>query len=55
MDSARAIVTNRLMELEDSHVRDWGKIKTEVKIALSDFIWKETQRNPMILPVIQEV
>ena len=55
MDSARAIVTNRLMELEDSHVCDWGKIKTEVKIALSDFIWKETQRNPMILPVIQEV
>ena len=55
MDSARAIVTNRLMELEDSHVRDWGKIKTEVKIALSDFIWKETQRNPMILPVIQAV
>ncbi|MDD6381677.1 MAG: ribonuclease J [Lachnospiraceae bacterium] len=55
MESARAIVTNRLMELEDSHVRDWGKIKTEVKIALSDFIWKETQRNPMILPVIQEV
>jgi len=55
MDSARAIVTNRLMELEDAHVRDWGKIKTEVKIALSDFIWKETQRNPMILPVIQEV
>ncbi|MDY6352639.1 MAG: ribonuclease J [Lachnospiraceae bacterium] len=55
MEQSRAIVANRLQELSDSRVRDWSKIKTEVKIALSDFIWKETQRNPMILPVIQEV
>ena len=55
MEQSRAVVANRLQELSDSRVRDWSKIKTEVKIALSDFIWKETQRNPMILPVIQEV
>ncbi len=55
MEQSRAIVANRLQEISDSRVRDWSKIKTEVKIALSDFIWKETQRNPMILPVIQEV
>lgn len=55
MEQSRAVVANRLQELSDSRVRDWSKIKTEVKIVLSDFIWKETQRNPMILPVIQEV
>ena len=24
---------------------DWGKIKTEVKDALGDFVWKETKRR----------
>ena len=31
------------------------RIKNEVKTALSDFVWKETQRRPMIMPVIMEV
>lgn len=55
MDSAREIVADKLLELEDAKVRDWSRIKTEVKSALSDYVWKQTQRNPMILPVIQEV
>ena len=55
MDSAREIVADKLLELEDAKVRDWSRIKTEVKSVLSDYVWKQTQRNPMILPVIQEV
>lgn len=55
MDSAREIVADKFLELEDAKVRDWSRIKTEVKSALSDYVWKQTQRNPMILPVIQEV
>ena len=39
----------------DRHVSDWGKIKNDVKNALGDYFWKETRRNPMILPVIMEV
>lgn len=41
--------------LTDNNVTDWGKIKTEVKDALGDFVWKETKRRPMIIPIIMEV
>ena len=34
---------------------DWGKIKNVVRESLGDFIWKQTKRNPMILPIIMEV
>ena len=39
----------------DTNVTDWGKIKTEIKDTLSDYLWKKTKRNPMILPIIMEV
>ena len=55
MDSAHAVVSDTIAQLEDHGIRDWSKIKTEVKSTLSDFVWKETQRRPMILPIIQEV
>lgn len=55
MEEAKDIISNKLVELEDAKVRDWSRIKSEVKSVLSDYVWKQTQRNPMILPVIQEV
>ena len=35
--------------------QDWGKLKNVIKDSLSDYIWKKTKRNPMILPIIMEV
>ncbi len=35
-------------------ISDWSKIKAELKDRLSDFVWKRTQRRPMILPIIME-
>ena len=29
----------------DKGITDWGKIKTEIKDSLSDFVWKETKRR----------
>ena len=55
MDSARAVLNDTVEELEMKGVTDWGKIKNEVKNALSDFVWHETERRPMIMPILMEV
>lgn len=55
MEEARDIVAGALERCMDEGVTDWMKIKAEIKDSLSDFIWKKTKRNPMILPVIMEV
>ena len=34
---------------------DWSSMKAEIKSDVADFIFKETKRRPMILPVIMEV
>lgn len=55
MDEARMIVSDALEECMDKNITDWGKIKNIMKDSLSDFLWKKTKRNPMILPIIMEV
>lgn len=55
MDEARNVLRTTLDKIEKNHVREWPKIKNELKSDLSDFVWKETQRRPMILPIIMEV
>ena len=34
---------------------DWAEVKSTVKSALSDYLYKKTKRSPMILPVIMEI
>ncbi len=55
MDSANEVLVEKMEDLVDGGIRDWGRIKNELKSVLSDFVWKETQRRPMILPIIMEV
>ena len=54
MGDARKVVDDALQTCLDHHVSDWSKIKTVVKDALGDFLWKRTKRRPMILPIIME-
>jgi len=55
MDEAREVVATALDKCLSKNNADWGKMKTEIKDSLSDFIWKKTKRNPMILPIIMEI
>jgi len=55
MDEAKHVVEHALDECMDRRISDWGKIKNIIKDSLSDFLWKKTKRNPMILPIIMEV
>lgn len=55
MDEARHVLNGTMDNCMDKHITDWGKIKTEIKDALGDFVWKEMKRRPMIIPIIMEV
>lgn len=55
MEEARVIVEKALEKCLSRKNTDWGKMKNEIKDSLSDFIWKKTKRNPMILPIIMEI
>ena len=55
MDEAKNVLDDTMARLMDNNITDWGKIKNEVKDDLGDFVWKETKRRPMIMPIIMEV
>jgi ribonuclease J len=55
MEEAKEVVNSALEHCLETNITDWGKIKTEIKDTLSDYLWKKTKRNPMILPIIMEV
>ena len=55
MESARAVLIDTMDRCMDKNITDWTKIKNEIKDSLGDFVWKETQRRPMIMPIIMEV
>ena len=55
MDEAQAVLNSTMEYCMERRITDWGKIKNMVKDALSDFVWKETKRRPMIMPIIMEV
>ena len=54
MEGAREVARDAVEECLERNITDWGKIKTVVKDALSEFLWKRTKRSPMILPIIME-
>ncbi len=55
MDSIRDIVKVSVNNCAQNGVTDWATLKTEIKNDLSSFLYNNTKRNPMILPVIMEV
>ena len=54
IEEARSVVEEVMEDCMYQNVTDWGRIKTMIKDSLSSFVWKRTQRNPMILPIIME-
>lgn len=54
MGEAREVVEEALDSCLSKNISDWGKIKSTIKDALGDYVWKKTKRRPMILPIIME-
>ncbi len=55
LEEMRSVVDATMYDMMISNVRDWGKIKNNIKDAVGDYVWKKTKRRPMILPVIMEI
>lgn len=55
MDQARERVRRALKKCQDEKQTEWSVIKSEVRDALTQFLFSQTRRRPMILPIIMEV
>ena len=55
MDDAKIVARNAILKCADQKQTDWASIKGSLKSAMGDFVYKETKRKPMVLPIIMEV
>ncbi|NGQ94068.1 ribonuclease J [Brevibacillus sp. SYP-B805] len=55
LDEANRIVTQTLLKCMEENVNEWSSLKNNVKDALGRFLYDQTRRRPMILPIIMEV
>ena len=55
IEAMRMICMDSLNYCQQRHISDWATIKSAIKNDLAAFLYKNTKRNPMILPVIMEI
>lgn len=55
LDEANRIVTQTLLKCMEENVNEWSSLKNNVKDALGRYLYEQTRRRPMILPIIMEV
>jgi ribonuclease J len=55
MERAREIVMETLELSSDEEKADYGVIKEKIRADLKRYISKQTQRRPLIMPVILEI
>ncbi len=55
MDQAKSVALRVVENCQHRRIKDWQLIKTQVRDAVSKYIFDTTKRNPMILPVIMDV
>lgn len=55
LDEASRIVSATMQRLMTDNVSDWSGLKTGVRDSLSRYLYEQTRRRPMVLPIIMEV
>ena len=55
MARVKEIATQSILKVMTKRNRDWTTIKNNIKDDVAKFIFKETKRKPMILPVIMDI
>ncbi|GLG00619.1 ribonuclease J [Alicyclobacillus hesperidum subsp. aegles] len=54
LDEANKLVETTLAKLVSDNVSEWSSLKTAVRDALGRYLFEQTRRRPMILPIIME-
>lgn len=55
LNNAEDRVDAALRGLEHDRITDWQAIKKAMRRALGEYVWQETRRRPMIMPIVTEV
>ncbi|MEG1449012.1 MAG: ribonuclease J [Oscillospiraceae bacterium] len=55
MNEAQHIAREELLDCIGQGITDWTTLKSKTKDAVSKFLYAQTRRSPMILPIIQDV
>ena len=55
MEEVKRIAETVMAGAYTGNVRDWGNVKAKLRDELGDYLYKQTKRSPMILPIIQEI
>lgn len=55
LEGARKVIEAELQRCFSKNIKDWASLKSSVKDALSQYIYQNTKRSPMILPIFMEV
>ncbi len=55
MDEAGRLVESTMAKFSGDQVIEWSFMKNQIRDALSKFLYEQTKRRPMILPIIMEV
>ena len=55
IDGVRDVVSDTVEICLMKHTTDWATMKNQIKTSVAHYIYDKTKRNPMILPIIEEV
>ena len=55
MQESAELVKETVQSNLDNKEFDWGHLKQAVREKLNHYLWDQTKRHPVILPVIMEV
>jgi ribonuclease J len=55
MEQSKEKVKQALKKCQDENITEWSTIKSQVRDTLGRFLYEQTRRRPMILPIIMEV
>ena len=54
LEEANKLVESTLTRMVSDNINEWSSLKTAVRDALGRFLYEQTRRRPMILPIIME-